>query len=128
MPFLHLSVSPEPSRATASAMAEGLTALMAEHLGKKAALTAVLVEPAQGLWTIGAAAQNAAAHLEATITAGTNTDAAKAAFIAAAMTLLREHLPDLHVASYVTLRELAATDWGYDGRTQAARRAEASSL
>jgi 4-oxalocrotonate tautomerase len=127
MPFLRLTITPAPAASAAYALAERLTNLMAERLGKKAALTSVLVEPAHGLWTIGGAAQPAAAHLEATITAGTNTETEKAAFIAEAMTLLRAHLPDLHAATYVTLREAAATDWGYDGRTQAARRAEASS-
>lgn len=124
MPFLRLTVAPALPPFAASALADGLTALMAERLGKKAALTSVLVEPASGLWTIGGAAQPPAAHLEATITAGTNTDAEKADFIAAAMALLRAQSPDLHAATYVTLREVAASDWGYDGRTQAARRAD----
>lgn len=124
MPFLRLTLAPEPSSSVASALAEGLTALMAERLRKKAALTSVLVEPAHGVWTIGGAPQPAAAHLEATITAGTNTEAEKAAFIAEAMMLLRTHMPGLHAATYVTLREVAAGDWGYDGRTQAARQAE----
>jgi 4-oxalocrotonate tautomerase len=126
MPFLRLTLAPEPSPSVAAALADGLTILMAERLRKNAALTSVLVEPARGVWTIGGAVQPAAAHLDATITAGTNTEAEKAAFIADAMTLLRTQVPDLHAATYVTLREVAATDWGYDGRTQAARRAEAS--
>lgn len=126
MPFLHLTLVPEPSQAVASALAEGLTTLTAERLGKKAPLTSVLVESAHGVWTIGGIAQAAAAHLEVTITAGTNSETEKAAFIADAMTLLRAHMPGLHAATYVTLREVAASDWGYDGRTQAARRAEAS--
>jgi 4-oxalocrotonate tautomerase len=124
MPFLRLTVTPEPTADAASALTKGLTALMAERLGKKAALTSVLVESARGVWTIGDAAQPAAAHLDATITAGTNTEAEKAAFIAAAMALMKAHMPGLHAATYVTLREVAATDWGYDGRTQAARRAD----
>ena len=126
MPFLRLTLAPEPSPSVAAALAQGLTTLMAERLRKNAALTSVLVESTPSLWTIGGAAQRTAAHLDATITAGTNTEAEKAAFIADAMMLLRTHVPDLHAATYVTLREVAASDWGYDGRTQAARRAEAS--
>ena len=124
MPFLRLTVAPALRPSAASALADGLTSLMAERLGKKAALTSVFVEPASGLWTIGGVAQPSAAHLEATITAGTNTEAEKADFIAAAMALLRTQSPELHAATYVTLREVAAADWGYDGRTQAARRAD----
>ncbi len=128
MPFLRLTLAPRPSQSVASALAEGLTTLTAERLGKKAPLTSVLVESAYGVWTIGGIAHATAAHLEATITAGTNTETEKAGFIADAMALLRGHLPGLHAATYVTVREVAASDWGYDGRTQAARRAEASPI
>lgn len=122
MPFLRLTLAPEPALSVAAELAERLTTLMAERLGKRAELTSVLVETARGLWAIGGAAQAKAAHLEVTITAGTNSDAEKAAFIAAAAALLDKHLPDLHEATYVTVREAPATHWGYNGRTQRARR------
>ena len=122
MPFLRLTIQPAPTKDSARELAVALTGLMAEALSKKAELTSVLVEGASGTWTIGGAEQDRACHLEATITAGTNTSAQKVAFIAAAMRVLKDRLGPLHPASYVTLREVAATDWGYDGSTQAARR------
>ncbi|GAB1435911.1 hypothetical protein MASR2M32_21550 [Sphaerotilus sulfidivorans] len=60
--------------------------------------------------------------LEIRITAGTNTAQQKADWIAAAWDTLRRALPDALVeASYVSVLELPADDWGWGGRTQAAR-------
>ena len=76
-------------------------------------------------WCVGGrAVQGTAAMLEIGITAGTNTEEEKARFIAAAFDELQRQLaPDggFEVASYVTVRELPATDWGYGGQTQRAR-------
>jgi 4-oxalocrotonate tautomerase len=129
MPTLHLQLSqpqPEGSRAV---LARRLTTLTAEVLGKRAAVTAVLVDvlPA-GNWFIGGAAVaatdtgRATARLTIAITQGTNTPAQKEAFVQAAWTLLNELLGPLAEASYVIVHELPAEDWGYGGRTQAARR------
>jgi 4-oxalocrotonate tautomerase len=69
------------------------------------------------------------ALLEISITQGTNTVAQKAAFIAAAFAELQQQLaPEgvLEEASYVCIRELPATDWGYGGKSQQARAAAAA--
>jgi 4-oxalocrotonate tautomerase len=83
-------------------------------------------------WYVGAApTQRPTAWLEISITAGTNTVAQKSAFIAAAFGALQDlpgsgqglsDVPALEPASYVIVREVPATDWGYGGQTQAARR------
>ena len=98
---------------------------MAEILRKKGALTAVLVEQvAIGSWAVAGDRVAVAAHLEAKITAGTNTVAEKARFVAAAHALLREVLgPDLPDATYVVVHEVPADAWGYAGLTQADRAA-----
>lgn len=60
-----------------------------------------------------------------TITQGTNTAMEKVEFIEAAFAELRRQLGyggPLDPASYVIVRELPATDWGYGGQTQQARR------
>lgn len=123
MPFVHVRLSTPPGATVAAALSDGFTTLMADTLRKEARLTAVLVDPAgpASAWTVGAVAVPGAAHVEATITAGTSTEAEKAAFIAAAMDLLRATLGPLPEATYVVLREVAPPDWGYDGRTQASR-------
>ncbi len=77
-------------------------------------------------WHIGGAVPaQPTALLEISITAGTNTAEEKAAFIDAAFAELQRQLgggKPLAAASYVIVRELPATDWGYGGLTQAARR------
>ncbi|UUZ69802.1 tautomerase family protein [Polaromonas sp. P2-4] len=73
----------------------------------------------------GSDVQGPTAFLEISITAGTNTPQEKAAFIAAAFEELQRQLgagQPLEPASYVIVREVPATDWGYGGQTQAARR------
>lgn len=126
MPFIHIRLAgaaPSPERL--AALSQEIVAITAQHLHKQAALTAVLIEPlaAAGLWTIGDSAPPTAAHLEIAVTAGTNTTAEKAAFIAAADNALRRAAgPDMPLASYVAVREIEADSWGYGGQSQAARR------
>lgn len=103
------------------------TALLHRILGKQPKLTAVSMATfAPASWMVGEPSQadrnRPAAHVEATITAGTNTAAQKAQFIAAMAALLKETLPGLHQATYVVVREIDAASWGYDGVTQDARK------
>lgn len=126
MPTLQLKLAAPASEAVQAALAEELTRLTARVLGKREDLTAVMIEALPpGRWHIGGrVATQATAWLEISITAGTNTEAQKAAFIDAAHTALRQHLAagqGWAEASYVIVRELPATDWGYGGRTQRAR-------
>lgn len=129
MPFISLKIATARplDQDTVDALHHGVTALMADVLHKDPALTSVLIEtPAPRMWTIGAAPQPVLAHLDAHVTAGTNTAEDKAAFIAAATALLRRHLPDLPPATYVVVTEIAADSWGYGGLTQGARKAGAA--
>ena len=125
MPFARLTILPQQSAETTARLAGDLTDLIARDLRKRHDLTSVLVESPPGLWTIASVARSTAVNLEVTVTAGTNTDGDKRAFLAAATALLRRHLPDLHPASYCTVREIAGSDWGYDGLSQADRAAAA---
>lgn len=125
MPFVHIRIAGEslPPAAIARLQTE-ITGLMENVLRKKAELTAVLVEqlPAGG-WAVGGAPVALAAHLEATITAGTNTAEEKALFIERAAALVKSlRAAPLPIATYVVIHEVPAESWGYDGRTQAARR------
>lgn len=127
MPTLSLRIASLQNPDRYRALARALTELTADLLGKQAGLTAVLVEdlPAAAWFVGGAEAQRPTAQLELSITAGTNTIAEKEAFIAAAHAELARQLAPhtgLETASYVIVRELPATDWGYDGRTQQDRR------
>jgi 4-oxalocrotonate tautomerase len=122
MPFARLTITAIPLPKAADDLARELTNLIARDLGKRHELTSVLVEAPSGThWTIGAELRPVAAHLEVCVTAGTNTEDEKRAFVAHAMAMLHHALPGLDPATYVVVKELSATDWGYDGLTQADR-------
>jgi 4-oxalocrotonate tautomerase len=126
MPLIHITLAGQPAApATIAALQRDATRLMRDVLHKEAALTVVAVTqlPTGSYSADGSAVLNAASLL-ATITAGTNNDADKAAFVAAATRMLATAIGDSDAPVYVALQELPATDWGYDGRTQAARRVE----
>lgn len=126
MPLIQITLAgPAPSPATVHQLQRDTTRLMRDVLHKEAALTVVGVAhlPAAAVAVDGAPV-NGAAWLHGLITAGTNSAAEKAAFIAAAERLLADVLDTGAAPTYVALQELPATDWGYDGRTQAARRQE----
>ena len=127
MPTLVLKISPAQTPARHHAMADALTRLASHHLGKREEVTAVLIDelPAMRWFIAGHSATRATALLEISITAGTNTPQQKAAFIEAAFAELEAQLGAgglLEPASYVTVRELPAGDWGYGGQTQLARK------
>lgn len=124
MPFVRVTLaSPSLTEPALAALRAGVTRLMAETLAKRADLTAVLVERvAPGAWSVGAEPVDVAAHLAATVTAGSNSPAQKADFIAAAHRLLAETLgAGLPLATYVVVDEVPAESWGYGGLTQARR-------
>lgn len=129
MPFVHIQVAgPALSDEQVHHLQKRATELMADVLKKKASVTSVLVEQAalKG-WSVGGEPTKAAAHLDAKITAGTNNVGEKAHFIAQANRLLRDVLgPDLPLATYVVVDEIAADAWGYDGVTQEGRRQAAA--
>ena len=128
MPTLNLKVAPLQNPERYQALASALTSLTAHFLGKRPEVTAVIIEDLPTVrWYIGGyAAQRPTALLEISITQGTNTAEEKAAFIQAAFAELQrqlcDHMGQLEEASYVIVRELAASDWGYGGHTQLARR------
>jgi 4-oxalocrotonate tautomerase len=103
---------------------EEMTDLMASVLGKKANLTSVLLEPPPvASWTIGRTPARVAVHINATITADTNSADEKARFIEQTMRLLKSVFGSkLNPATYVVIAEVPAQSWGYDGRTQESRR------
>jgi len=128
MPTLQLRTAPLQNPERYAALAHALTTLTARVLGKRAEVTAVLIDDLPAArWSIGGVATTQpTALLEIDITAGTNTEAEKAAFVQAAWAELQQQLGagrPLAEASYVIVRELPASSWGYGGLTQAARQA-----
>jgi 4-oxalocrotonate tautomerase len=127
MPTLVLKLTPLQNPERYEALARRLTDLTVQLLGKRREVTAVVIDDLPAArWHIGGApVAQPTALLEISITQGTNTEEEKATFIAAAFAELQRQLAGdgaLAAASYVVVRELPASDWGYGGRTQQARR------
>lgn len=129
MPTLTLTLSGTVDPARAQALSAALTDLSTTLLGKRREVTAVIVQtlPAAQWFIDGRAVAQPTALLAIDITAGTNSAEQKARFVEAAFAELQRQLAPLVVlegASYVQVRELPATDWGYGGLTQAQRAAQ----
>jgi 4-oxalocrotonate tautomerase len=127
MPILNLRIAPLQNPERYRSLASALTEITARVLGKQAEVTAVVIEdlPAARWHVGGRDVERPTAQLEIAITAGTNSAAEKAAFIGEAHAELERQLghgEPLERASYVIVREVPATDWGYAGQTQQARR------
>ena len=130
MPLINIAIAgPAPAPAIVSRLQAETTVLMRDILRKQATLTVVAVAslPA-GAFSANGVAVPQGASLHATVTAGTNADHEKAAFIAAAEAMLRDALGQIDAPVYVIVQEIPAADWGYDGRTQAARRLDAAGV
>jgi 4-oxalocrotonate tautomerase len=121
MPYFRVTV-PDPGLPAEDrrALAEGLTRLAVSVLRKSSARTIVHLNlvPAGTYYIDGKPLTGGRdAHIEATLTQGTNSAAEKAAFIAAADELLTDVLGPLPRAG-VALHELAPESYGYNGVTQ----------
>jgi len=126
MPLIHITLAgPSAAPSTIQQLQRETTHLMQSILHKEAELTVVSVAqlPA-GAYSANGQAIPTAASLQAMITAGTNSAAEKADFIFAAKSLLTAAIGPSAAPVYVALHELPAESWGYDGQTQAARKAQ----
>jgi 4-oxalocrotonate tautomerase len=133
MPILTLKLSANANLKNANALARDLTALSTQVLHKRADVTSVVFQRAlaEDWWVGGDAVDQVLVQLDIRVTKGTNTELEKATFIAEAFALLPKHLADgqqMHATSYISVQELAATDWGYGGYTQQQRREMAQTL
>jgi 4-oxalocrotonate tautomerase len=127
MPTLTLKLSQSLSENALEVLAASLTKITHDLLGKRKELTALMIEtlPSKQWFIGGVPISEPTAWLEISISAGTNTVQQKESFIHAAQDLMKANL-NLNgvfaVASYVIVRELPTTDWGYSGITQEARK------
>ena len=132
MPFLRLTLtSAELDNGVRTRLQQGLTQLMVTTLRKQAALTVVAVEHAPATtWSVGGAALTAdgwSAQLEVFITAGTNDSKERGRFLAEADQLIcGQWTSPPNAPLYIVVNEVPDDSWGYDGMTQADRRAHHS--
>lgn len=131
MPMITLRyVTPRPRPDLRAELAARVAAISAEHLHKDPGVTAVLVEEAEpsGWFIAGqrpAEAALSAFWLDIKITAGTNVKGETTAFIAAVFKAFQGLLGPLHEESYVLVHAVDGDGYGYGGRTQNGRWAEA---
>jgi len=123
-------VTPASRPELRSRIAAAVAQLGADKLGKDPGVTSVLVEAAdpEGWFIAGekpAAMGLAAFWLDIKITAGTNTKAETAGFVAAAFETMTAILGPVHQESYVLVHAADGDAYGYGGRTQNARWAAA---
>jgi 4-oxalocrotonate tautomerase len=122
MPFIRVTVTDTALPADVQrTLAEGLTGLAVSALRKSGARTIVHVDlvPADRYYVDGRPLTGGSldAHVEATVTVGTNSATEKAAFIAEAGELLTKTLGPLARCG-VALHELHPESYGYEGVTQ----------
>jgi len=127
MPYLDIRIAAPCLPETVRKFATRLTDLTADLLAKRRELTAVSLQcVAPGHWYVGGASLSEVGgtsfFIEANVTAGSNNAEQKEAFVAAAFAAAEDILGQLDAASYVIVREVPADAWGYQGRTQAARK------
>ncbi len=127
MPFARITIAAadlDPS--VTQALADDVTDLLRDALRKDPEVTVVsvqLVDPAR--WFVARRRPEGAtgAHLEVSITAGTNSEEERATFLREAYALLGRRLGVLPEAVYVALYELDGRSYGYNGVSQHVRHA-----
>ena len=129
MPMITLEVASEPDAELSGKLAQTVTALTAEILGKDPGVTAIALSyvPRRRWFVGGRSAEElgrAAFFLDVRITEGTNTKDEKARYVAEAFAALERLLGPLHPESYVHVDEVRADAYGYGGLTQERRYVE----
>ena len=129
MPFIDIKLAGPCLPENIERFATRMTDLVVDVLHKQRALTSAVVQcVAPHHWHVGGSAVSldgrATFCVEANVTAGTNTAAEKAAFIAAAFAAAEAIVGRIDAASYVIVREIPADAWGWQGLTQAARKGD----
>ena len=130
MPFIEVRIAKDHIEDDmVKQISAGITGIMRDVLNKNydlVAVTVTAVNPRQ--WVIANhsldKSTQTSAFVSARITAGTNTEQQKSQALQAIHDLLQNTLGPLNEASYIVLKELAASDWGYDGKSQKSRQAE----
>lgn len=124
MPYIHLQVNQELSEGTLREISLQLLEITAGVLRKKPEVTEIVIEHTSRSWHWSLAGQRQTSvmyKLDISITKGTNTDEEKACWISAAHRLMSDCLLQSELVNYITINEIPAGSWGYNGVTQHTR-------
>jgi 4-oxalocrotonate tautomerase len=123
MPYIHVQVSGAADDALAERIADAATQLTATLLGKRAGLSAAVVDfiPSRR-WRVADKVlkdgEPRAFHWMVSITDETNTKQEKAAYLAAVHKAMDELLGGAAEHSYIHVADLRGSAYGYGGLTQ----------
>jgi len=123
MPFLNVKISGGESPDITKQVAEVLSNLTTNILGKKRELTSIAVEQvADNQWFVGGTPISSQGvktfYLEVKITEGTNSKDEKAAYLKEVFPAMQSILGKLHPASYIVIMDVSGDSWGFEGATQ----------
>jgi 4-oxalocrotonate tautomerase len=126
MPFVRITIAdPDLSASAGETLVTSITSLLVSDLGKEPDVIVVHINlvPADR-WFVARERPVGAtgAHVEVSITDGTNSRQEKEAFLRHTYELLGETLGTLPSTVYVALYELNAESYGYNGVSQLARK------
>ncbi|MES2297514.1 MAG: 4-oxalocrotonate tautomerase [Pseudomonadota bacterium] len=123
MPILNLTLSGTPDPALSARAAATLSDITAKILHKSASHTSITVgyHPADHWFVAGAsldAQSKTSFFLDILVSAESNTNREKAAYISAVFTAMGTLLGELHPISYVHVHDASPGTWGYSGAIQ----------
>jgi 4-oxalocrotonate tautomerase len=123
MPILNLTLSGTPDPALSARAAATLSDITAKILHKSASHTSITVTYHGGdHWFVGGASLDAqdksSFFLDILVSAESNTNKEKAAYIAAVFAAMEAMLGQLHPISYVHVHDANPGAWGYSGMIQ----------
>ena len=128
MPFINIKINAHESEELREKVANIILNNTSNILNKKRDLTSILVEfLPENSWFIGNK-KVLTFYFEIKITKGTNTKEQKSKYIKAMYEDLKKLLGDISPASYVTIDEVEADAWGFEGLTQEFRYIESKLL
>ncbi|WP_349295677.1 hypothetical protein ABEB22_14375 (plasmid) [Thioclava sp. 'Guangxiensis'] len=123
MPLIHLQRSEGLSAEMADAIAERLTGITRDVLGKDPKVTVVRIDAPlheSRLYVDAATAGPTICTLSIQITAGSNTVEEKTSWLSEVASLLEIKQSD--VPNYITIHEIPGADWGFNGLSQTSRK------
>lgn len=123
MPYISVQLSSPIDPMTADSLAQGITHILSNDLGKKEELTAVnITNSSSAQWYIGNRSLDTlheqSAYVDIKISEGSNSKNEIKNAIAKLYELLNHELDNLSEVSYIALDEVDQTNWGYGGKTQ----------
>jgi 4-oxalocrotonate tautomerase len=123
MPYINITLTGQPDPMLSQSVAAQVSDLTRQHLRKDPTVTAVSVsyiDPSH--WFAGgkslAAQGKKTFWLDIKVVDGTNTKTEMAVYLEAVFAALSTMLGDVHDESYILVHEVAASAYGYGGKTQ----------